>query len=172
MVCIAQQHTAACSVAIAFLKLFASRLMTGSPYIPARADIGMNAVAARTAAASFMMYGWVSSRLTLVDRVGELDVEGGGGYARNRPQNATSARHIPPKCHINHEQIQPAGLYPTFRNAVYISGGWHRQDRERVNSFGHQSYQKTRQNAFRQDSQELCLLRESRRRIEGMRILY
>ena len=34
---------------------------------------------------------------------------------------------------------------------------------ERVNSFGHQSYQKTRQNAFRQDSQELCLLRESRR---------
>lgn len=39
---------------------------------------------------------------------------------------------------------------------------------ERVNSFGHQSYQKTRQNAFRQDSQELCLLRESRRRIEGI----
>jgi hypothetical protein len=73
-----------------------------------------------------------------------------------------------PECHIYHEQIQPAGLYPTFRNAVYISGGWHRQDRERVNSFGHQSYQKTRQNAFRQDSQELCLLRESSRRVEGM----
>ena len=39
---------------------------------------------------------------------------------------------------------------------------------ERENSFGHQSYQKTRQNAFRQDSQELCLLRESGRRVEGM----
>lgn len=31
---------------MAFLKLLASRLITGSPYMPARADMGTNAAAA------------------------------------------------------------------------------------------------------------------------------
>ena len=60
-------HTAACSVAIAFLKLLASKLMTGSPYMPANADMGTKAVAANIAAASFMMYGWMpNTRISLV----------------------------------------------------------------------------------------------------------
>ena len=49
--------TAACSVAMTDLNVFASRLTTGCPYMPAKADIGINPsrMLARVRATMLMM---------------------------------------------------------------------------------------------------------------------
>jgi hypothetical protein len=70
------EPTAACSVAIAFLNSFASRLMTGSAYMPAYADLGKNAAAASIAAASFILY--VYARVGWLNADRDVEVEAGG----------------------------------------------------------------------------------------------